>query len=146
MNDMKKKVFLLFTLLFSIFSVNAQSVVENTGSPKALKPIIMVVPEKAWCINHGFVRNDNPKVPDYEKALLNDEVLNVVTKMGGIMQERGYPLKNLQSALDELKNEEAMDKALTSRADGEIMEDDLDKLTRVAQADILVNIAFTRTN
>lgn len=39
---MKKKVFLLFTLLFSIFSVNAQSVVENTGSPKALKPIIMV--------------------------------------------------------------------------------------------------------
>jgi len=143
---MKKKVFLLFTLLFSIFSVNAQSVVENTGSPKALKPIIMVVPEKAWCINHGFVRNDNPKVPDYEKALLNDEVLNVVTKMGGIMQERGYPLKNLQSALDELKNEEAMDKALTSRADGEIMEDDLDKLTRVAQADILVNIAFTRTN
>ena len=32
---MKKKVFLLFTLLFSIFSVNAQSVVENTGSPKA---------------------------------------------------------------------------------------------------------------
>ena len=146
MNDMKKKVFLLFTLLFSIFSVNAQSVVENTGSPKALKPIIMVVPEKAWCINHGFVRNDNPNVPDYEKALLNDEVLNVVTKMGGIMQERGYPLKNLQSALDELKNEEAMDKALTSRADGEIMEDDLDKLTRVAQADILVNIAFTRTN
>lgn len=29
MNDMKKKVFLLFTLLFSIFSVNAQSVVEK---------------------------------------------------------------------------------------------------------------------
>ena len=28
------------------------------------------------------------------------------------MQERGYPLKNLQSALDELKNEEAMDVAL----------------------------------
>lgn len=44
---MKKKVFLLFTLLFSIFSVNAQSVVENIGSPKAMKPIIMVVPEKA---------------------------------------------------------------------------------------------------
>lgn len=61
MNDMKKKVFLLFTLLFSIFSVNAQSVVENTGSPKALKPIIMVVPEKAWCINHGFVRMITPR-------------------------------------------------------------------------------------
>ena len=80
------------------------------------------------------------------KALLNDDVLNVITKMGGIMQERGYPLKNLQSALDELKNESAMDMVLTSKADGEIQEEDLDKLTRVAQADILVNIAFTCQN
>nr|WP_206081788.1 DUF6175 family protein [Hallella mizrahii] len=32
------------------------------------------------------------------KAVVNDDVLNVITKMGGIMQERGYPLKNLQSA------------------------------------------------
>lgn len=61
------------------------------------------------------------------------------------MQERGYPLKNLQAALDELKNESALDMALTSKADGEIVEDELDQLTRVAQADILVNIAFTRT-
>ena len=73
-------------------------------------------------------------------------MLNVITKMGGIMQERGYPLKNLQSALDELKNESAMDMVLTSKADGEIQEEDLDKLTRVPQADILVSIAFTRQN
>lgn len=38
-----------------------------------------------------------------------------------------------------------MDLALVSKADGEIVEDELDQLTRVAQADILVNIAFTRT-
>ena len=80
------------------------------------------------------------------KAVVNDDVLNVITKMGGIMQERGYPLKNLQSALDELKNESAMDMVLTSKADGEIQEEDLDKLTRVPQADILVSIAFTRQN
>lgn len=80
--------------------------------------------------------------------MVNDDVLNVITKMGGIMQERGYPLKNLQSALDELKNESAMDMdmVLTSKADGEIQEEDLDKLTRVPQADILVSIAFTRQN
>ena len=78
--------------------------------------------------------------------MVNDDVLNVITKMGGIMQERGYPLKNLQSALDELKNESAMDMVLTSKADGEIQEEDLDKLTRVAQADILVSIAITRQN
>lgn len=143
-----KKIHLLILLLafISFGAINAQSTVEPlTQGPKAMKPIIMVVPEKAWCINNGFVRDDNPNAPDYEKALLNNDALNVITKMGGIMQERGYPLKNLQSALDDLKNEDSMDVALTSKSDGEIIEDDLDKLTRIAQADILVNIAFTRT-
>lgn len=90
-------------MLIATIATMAQSTIVNTNSPKAMKPIIMVVPEKAWCVNNGFVRKDNPQTPDYEKALLNDDVLNVKTKMGGIMQERGYPLKNLQSALDELK-------------------------------------------
>lgn len=140
-----KKLFISFMALLCTLGAFAQSTAENISQPKAMKPIIMVVPEKAWCINQGFVKDDDPKSPDYEKALLNNDVLNVITKMGGIMQERGYPLKNLQSALDELKNESAMDLALVSKADGEIVEDELDQLTRVAQADILVNIAFTRT-
>ena len=140
-----KKLFISFMALICTLGAFAQSTAENINQPKAMKPIIMVVPEKAWCINQGFVKDDDPKSPDYEKALLNNDVLNVITKMGGIMQERGYPLKNLQSALDELKNESAMDLALVSKADGEIVEDELDQLTRVAQADILVNIAFTRT-
>lgn len=141
-----KKIYLLFlTFIFALCSF-AQSTVEPVSQPKAMKPIIMVVPEKAWCINQGCVKDDDPKSPDYEKALLNDDMLNVITRMGGIMQERGYPLKNLQSALDELKNESSMDLVLVSKADGEIMEDDLAQLTRVAQADILVNIAFTRTS
>lgn len=145
---MMKKTYILACLLVLLAAASAfaQSTVENIDQqPKGMKPIIMVVPEKAWCINNGYARSDNPNAPDYEKALLNDDVLNVITKMGGIMQERGYPLKNLQSALDELKNEDSMDVALTSKADGEIVEDELDRLTRVAQADILVNIAFSRS-
>lgn len=138
---MKRIVLSFAAFLFAVLTF-AQT---TANQPKAMKPIIMVIPEKAWCVNNGFVKSNDPKTPDYEKALLNDDVLNVITKMGGIMQERGYPLKNLQSALDELKNEGAMDMALTSKADGEIVEDELDQLTRVAQADILVNIAFTRT-
>lgn len=140
-----KKLFISFMALLCTLGAFAQSTAENINQPKAMKPIIMVVPEKAWCINQGFVKDSDPKSPDYEKALLNNDVLNVITKMGGIMQERGYPLKNLQSALDELKNESAMDLALVSKADGEIVEDEFDQLTRVAQTDILVNIAFTRT-
>lgn len=140
------RILITFMVLLCTLGSFAQSVTENINRPKARKPIIMVVPEKAWCINQGFVNDRDPKSPDYEKALLNDDVLNVITKMGGIMQERGYPLKNLQSALDELKNESAMEMELTSKAGGEIVEDELDQLTRVAQADILVNIAFSRTS
>ena len=105
---MKSLLFSIAACLFALVSA-AQTTTQPTGERKAQKPIIMVVPEKAWCINNGFVKSSDPKSPDYEKALLNDDVLNVITKMGGIMQERGYPLKNLQSALDELKNESAMD-------------------------------------
>lgn len=132
----------LFVCSLCFFALHAAA---QDNQPTAMKPVIMVVPEKAWCINNGFTKDGDPKTPDYEKALLNNDALDVITKMGGIMQERGYPLKNLQSALDELKNESAMDLVLTSKDDGEIVEDELDKLTRVAQADILVNIAFTRT-
>jgi hypothetical protein len=136
-----KKLINLIVALYLVLGMQAQ----NAPTMKAQKPIIMVVPEKAWCINNGFTRDDNPKAVDYEKALLSDDVLNVITKMGGMMEQRGYPLKLLSSAMDELKTESAMDVALVSKADGEIMEDDLDKLTRVAQADILVNIAFSST-
>ena len=88
---------------------------------------------------------NNPNAVDYNLALRSDDVLNVVTEMGKIMAERGFPLKLLSSTLESLQTESAMDIALVSKDDGEIVEDDLDKLTRVAGADILVNIAFTRT-
>ena len=89
---MKRIVLSFVAFLFAVLTF-AQT---TANQPKAMKPIIMVIPEKAWCVNNGFVKSNDPKTPDYEKALLNDDVLNVITKMGGIMQERGYPLKNLQ--------------------------------------------------
>lgn len=139
---MKKLLFTLGLLL----SLTSNTMAQEPAAPRAQKPIIMVVPEKQWCIQNGYVQDSDPKIPDYEKALLNDDVLNAITKMGGIMEERGYPLKLLSAALDALKNEAAMDIALTSKGDGEIVEDPLDQLIRVAQADVLVNIAFNRTS
>ncbi len=134
---MIRNIIFVFMSMFSLFST-----AQDNNERRAMKPTIMVVPEKAWCINHGYTKNGGQV--DYEKALLNNDVLNVITKMGGIMEERGYPLKLLSSTLDELSNEEALDMTLTSKNDGEIVENDLDKLLRVAQADIIVNIAFER--
>lgn len=73
-----KKILLSIAALVVALGCFAQSTVEEIGQRKAMKPIIMVVPEKAWCVNQGFVKSGDPNSPDYEKALLNDDVLNVI--------------------------------------------------------------------
>ena len=110
----------------------------------AQKPIVMVMPEKAWCVQQGY--SPDGKSVDYAKAMTNPDVLNVIAEMNGIMADYGYPMKDLSAALGDIGTEDAMDMALQSKGDGEIVEDDLDKLVRVAQADILVNIAFDRAS
>ena len=129
-----KKIFICLLVTLFHFDLMAQT---------AQKPVVMVVPEKAWCIQKGYTSDG--KTVDYHKALLNEDVLNAVTRMGAIMAERGYPLKLLSATLDEIGNEAAIDIVMQSKGDGEIVEDNLDQLLRVANADIMVNIAFNRT-
>ncbi len=131
---MRRIIFSLLAIMYQ-FALTAQT---------AQKPVVMVIPEKSWCLQRGYTTDG--KTVDYHKALLNDDVLNAVTRMGAIMAERGYPLKLLSATLDEIANEGALDIALQSKGDGEIVEDNLDQLLRVANADIMVNIAFNRTN
>ena len=59
-----KKLFISFMALLCTLGAFAQSTAENINQPKAMKPIIMVVPEKSWCINQGFVKDGYPKSPD----------------------------------------------------------------------------------
>ena len=129
-----KKIFICLLVTLIHFDLMAQT---------AQKPVVMVFPEKAWCIQKGYTSDG--KTVDYHKALLNGDVLNAVTRMGAIMAERGYPLKLLSATLDEISNEAALDIVMQSKGDGEIVEDNLDQLLRVANADIMVNIAFNRT-
>ena len=129
-----KKILILLVSMVSL-EVMAQT---------AQKPVVMVVPEKAWCIQQGYTKDGS--TVDYSKALLNNDVLNAVTRMGAIMADRGFPLKMLSATLDELKNEAALDMVMQSKSDGEITEDNLDQLLRVANADIVVNIAFNHLN
>lgn len=137
---MKRFLQILLLCSFAVI-VNAQ---ETTR--RVMKPTIMVVPEKSWCIQKGYTYSQNRDVVDYERALLDNDVLNVITRMGGIMEERGYPLKLLRSALDEIENETALDMVMTTKDGAEIQEDEYDKLMRVANADIIVTIAFDRVS
>lgn len=134
---MKKYLLTTILLIFAICITMAQQ------EKKMLKPKVMVVPEEAFCINSGMFKYDQVgnKIADYGAAMLNDNVLDVINTFENLMAGYGFQLTNLQQTLDELKEEAALDNVLKSKDDGSVVEDDLDKLSRVAGADILVKIS-----
>ena len=115
----------------------------SMGQQKAQKPKVMVVPEEAFCINAGMYKMNSAgeKVADYNAAMRNDNVLDVINTFENLMAGYGFRLTNLQQTLDEVKEEATFDNVLTAKDDGMIVEDDLDKLSRVAGADIMVKVS-----
>ncbi len=116
---------------------------------QAKKPTIMVVPSDLWCNKNGYTQTfDNqgtPKiVPNYEAALLNDaDLMLAISKINEMMAERGFPLKNLESALKTLQNQSAEDAMLTSKDGASVAESPIDKLKKVAKADIIMQLTYT---
>tara|TARA_B110000977_G_scaffold197892_1_gene281551 strand:- start:201 stop:1157 length:957 start_codon:yes stop_codon:yes gene_type:complete len=129
-------------ILLALFSFTAYA------QPKATKPTIMIVPSDVWCNQNGFMTTyDNQgsivKVPDYKRALQSDPtLLQVISQINGMMQERGFPLENLESTLKDLEKNDAYDNA--SEADGDGTASNLvDELKKVAKADIWMQITYT---
>lgn len=120
-----------------------------SASAQAKKPTIMVVPSDNWCIQHGFTQTyDNQgkqtTVPDYRKALQNDsDLLLVISKIGELMADRGFPLKDLEASLKSLENQSAEDAMLMSKSGAEVNESPIDKLKKTAKADIWMQITWT---
>ncbi|HOH75028.1 MAG TPA: DUF6175 family protein [Paludibacteraceae bacterium] len=116
---------------------------------QAKKPTIMVVPSDVWCNINGYMMEFNNqgkvvKVPDYKKALQeNADLLLVISKINELMAERGFPLKNLESSLKSLESEAAEDAMLTSKDGSEVNESPIDKLKKVAKADIWIQMTWT---
>lgn len=116
---------------------------------QAKKPTIMIVPSDVWCNTNGYMMEfDNQgkvvKVPDYKKALQeNSDLLLVISKINELMADRGFPLKNLESSLKSLESEAAEDAMLTSKGGGEVNESPIDKLKKVAKADIWMQMTWT---
>lgn len=114
---------------------------------QAKKPTLMVVPSDEWCNRHNYMQNyDNQgtqeKVADYKAALIGDKDLNdVITKIGILMADRGFPLKDLQSAMKSNTMTSAEDRLLASKTNGaSIAENPIDRLRRTAKADILLEV------
>ncbi len=112
---------------------------------QAKKPSLMIVPADDWCMKNNYSQEiDNQGVKqiivDYNKAILNSELMNVITKVNGLMAERGFPLKDLSASLRSLQNQSAEDAMLMGKEGAEINETPIDKLKAVAKADIIMQI------
>lgn len=134
---MKRLIAISIVLVFTVLSYG-----------QAKKPTIMVVPSDRLCISKGFsLTFDNQgtevTLPDYKKALQNDGDLRmVISKMSGIMADRGFPLKDLEQELKKLAAEAAESSMLTSKEGSAIKESPIDALKRVAKADIIMDLDF----
>lgn len=115
---------------------------------QAKKPTLMIVPSDVWCNQNGYTTSyDNMGtpfiVPDYKKALQsNPDLLLAISKIGEMMAERGFPLKDLGSSLKNLETE-AAEESVTAMDQGGIAESPIDKLRKVAKADIWLQLTWS---
>ncbi|MBI5540094.1 MAG: hypothetical protein HY951_08550 [Bacteroidia bacterium] len=121
----------------------------NSAFSQAKKPTIMILPSDVWCNTNGYmIEYDNQgtkvKVSDYKKAFQeNADLLLVISKINGLMADRGFPLKNAESVLKSLASESAEDAMLTSKEGAGVSESPIDKLKKSAKADIIMQLTWT---
>ena len=111
------------------------------------KPIIMILPSDNWCNQRYFMTEyDNQgakqKVPDYKMAFQEDtEIGQVISSIGSIIIEKGFPLKDVEQELKNIESRTAEDNFTSSNASGSsISESPLDKLKNRAKADIIIQV------
>lgn len=113
------------------------------------RPTIMVVPSDVWCNTNGYMTTFNDqgsikKIPDYKKALQeNSDLLLVISKINSLMLDRGFKLADLETKLKDLEGESAVDAMSTSKNGAGISESPIDKLKKVAKADIIMQMTWT---
>ena len=132
-----KNITLLISSIFYITSLFGQ----------AKKPTLMILPSDNWCEQRYFMMEfDNQgtkqKVPNYKQAFQEDtEIGQVISKIGSLMIDRGFPLKDAEQELKAIEARNAEDNMTTSSSSGSsISESPFDKLKNKAKADISIQI------
>lgn len=109
----------------------------------------MVVPSDNWCVKNGYTMEFDDEgtkvvIPDYKTAFQqNTEVKLVVSAINGMMSERGFPLKDLESVMKSLESDDAEDAMRTSKSGDEMAESPVDVLKKKAKADIIMELTWT---
>ena len=136
---MKKLHFIIFAFILVFITNNVYS--------QAKKPTLMILPSDNWCEQRFFNtvfdnQGTKQKVPNYKQAFQEDtEIGQVISKIGSLMIDKGFPLKDAEQELKAIEARSAEDNMTTSTASGSsISESPLDKLKNKAKADIVIQI------
>ena len=120
----------------------------STSFGQAKKPTIMILPSDVWCNKNGYMEEFNNQgtkvsIPSYKKAFQeNADLLNVISKINGLMHDRGFPLINAEAALKDLEGESAEDALLQNKSGAGVSESPIDKLKKTAKADIIMQLTW----
>lgn len=120
---------------------------------QAMKPTLMILPSDNWCEQRYFMTEFNnqgtiQKVPNYKQAFQEDvELGQVISKIGGLMIDRGFPLKQAEQEIKNLEARSLEDNMMQSSSSGSALaESPLDKLKTRVKADIIIQIWWQATN
>lgn len=140
LEKMKKVFFSVLTLLLTM----------NIAFAQGKKPTLMILPSDNWCSQRYFMTNfDNQgttvKIPDYKAAFQDDaELSTVISIVGGLLAECGYPVKDSEQELKNLDVKQGEDNAMMSKTSGaSLAESPLDVLKRKSKSDMIIQIGWS---
>lgn len=140
------RVFLLSlsAAFLSTFTLQAQQA-------KATKPTLMVMPSDTWCYNTGVLTQEEydgvlSQSCDYQKAFLNSDLNNVLSKIGILMSDRGFPLEDFASSYKKLQSDQILYNNSQSKSNNSVNISIKDQVLNSVKSDILLEIDWQINN
>lgn len=122
----------------------------NIAFAQGKKPTLMILPSDNWCSQRYFITNfenqgTTVKIPDYKAAFQDDaELSTVISIVGGLLAECGYPVKDSEQELKNLDIKQGEDNAMMSKTSGAALaESPLDVLKRKSTSDMIIQIGWS---
>lgn len=117
------------------------------ASADTVMPSIMILPSDNWCTMRYYTKTFNNqgttnRQSDYRRAFQEDsELNNVISKVGELLTDRGYSLKDAEQAIKAIDRRLAEDEATYSAESGaELSVSPLDLLKMQIKSDIVIRL------
>ena len=136
---MRKILFVILVSLLPAFHVFGQTAV----------PSIMVIPSDTWCYENGYmdvIENNGVKMyqADYRGALVGSPDLKIVIAfVNNMMTEFGYRTVDLEATLKAIETDNALNSVTFSSTGDGFAETPREQMSRVAKADLLLEVGWT---